>query len=310
MKYGLGESYDEVNVLPTKVRAWLDLTKPASTLGIMFAVVAASVFYIEYTGDVVSIRDIIAVAIVSAASHGASQAMNMAEDAHMDAEAEHKKNRPIPSGAATKEEARAIAWILMFVAISWAYLIEVMFGVFISFLAFLGVFYNLDPIRAKERIISIPWQAVSRGLFFFPTVWAGYGNPWSTDAWILGVFMFFYVFGFQNTADIIDRKVDEAHGISTFVVEFGIQRTNMIAAGSMFAMISVILTSVSLGWLPERMVAMLLIIPFCMVMLYHMAFNSQRVSGKTGNHPAWLWFYIGMVLSVAIPMAVELLYAQ
>lgn len=308
MKFGLGEPYEDVSVLSPKVRAWLDLTKPASTLGIMFAVMAGSVFYVAYTGNSVPLRDIIAVSIVSAASHGASQAMNMAEDAEMDADTEHKQNRPIPSGEATKEEARAISWILMVVSVSWAFLINTMFGVFISTLILLGVFYNLDPIRAKERIISIPWQATSRGLFFYPTIWAAYGDPFSVDVWALGLFMFFYVFGFQNTADFIDKDADERHGVKTFVVAFGIQRTNMIAFGSMFMMIATIITAMDTGVLPDRMAAILMIIPFCMVMLYHMTNHPDKVSSRTGNHPAWLWFYIGMVLSVIIPMTTELVY--
>jgi len=48
-------------------------------------------------------------------------------------------------------------------AVGRAYLVNSTFGVGVSVLVLMGVFYNLAPIRAKERIISIPWQAVSRG---------------------------------------------------------------------------------------------------------------------------------------------------
>lgn len=308
VKWGLGEPYENVNVLPEKIRAWLDLTKPASTLGIMFAVIAGSIFYSEYTGDFVPLRDIVAVAVITAASHGASQSMNMAEDAEMDARTEHKKNRPIPSGAATKEEARAISWILMAVAISWSYLLNTVFGVFVTALAMMGVFYNLEPVRAKQRIISIPWQAVSRGLMFFPTIWAAYSSPFSVTPWVLGVFMFFYVFGFQNTADIIDKVSDERHGVRTFVVALGMKRVVMIAVGSMFMMICTIFFGVDAGILPERMLSMLLIIPFCLLMTYYMGRYPSRVSLRTGNHPAWLWFYAGMVMTVVIPMTVEIVH--
>lgn len=301
MKLGLGEPYEKVNILPPKIRAWLDLTKPASTLGIMFSVIAGSVFYIGYTGNAVPLRDIIAVSVISAASHGASQAMNMAEDAEMDAETEHKKNRPIPSGEATKEEARAISWILLTVSISWSFMLNTTFGIFMAFLALLGVFYNLNPIRAKERIISIPWQATSRGLFMFPVIWAAYGDPWSLDAWVLGTFMFFYVFGFQNSADIIDEEADRKHGVRTFVVEFGVKRVAMIATGAMFMMIFTLFISIQTGVLPDFMYSMVLILPFCGMMVYHMAAHPYKVDSKTGNHPAWLHFYIGMVLSVVIP---------
>lgn len=308
MKWGLGDSYENVTVLSEKGRAYIDLCKPASTVGIAIGVVLASYFYAMYEGQFIPLRDIIYVAVTAAAAHAASQAMNMSEDAHIDKHTPHKQNRPIPSGVVAEEEARTIAWILMIFALGRGYLYSNMLGVFVTILVFMGIFYNLEPVRAKERMFSIPWQAVSRGLLFFPTIWAAYGNPWAPEAWVLGVFMFFYVLGFQNTADIIDKDVDEEYGIRNFVTMFGIKRTAMIALGCVLLMISTIVIAVGMGVLRERLSSMLLIVPFCILMLYYMTFYSDNVSEKTGNHPAYLWFYAGMVLSVAIPLSTELMY--
>lgn len=309
MKWGLGNSYDDVEYLPVKLRAYLDLTKPLSTVGVMGAYFAASVFYFYYTGSPETVfqdyQTIIFVVVTIGLAHGASQALNMAEDADMDSVTEHKKDRPIPSGIVSAEEARTLAWILILAAVGRAYLTNPQFGVMVSILAFFGVFYNLSPIRAKERRISIPWQAVSRGLFSFPTVWAAYGKVWAIEAWVLGIFMFWYVFGFQNSADIIDKDVDEEYGIKTFVVMYGVRGTGTIAAGSTLLMIATILLSVEYSILPNRFIWMLGIIPFCAFMLYHMIFNPQKVSNYTGNHPSWTAYYIGMVLCVLIPFVVE-----
>lgn len=311
MKLGLGESYNDVDVLPVKFRAWLDLTKPASTLGIMGAAFLASLFYFYYTGQAGLVGDkfstVIFVVVTVGLAHGASQAMNMAEDAEMDRQTEHKQDRPIPSGVVTEEEARTLAWFLILAALGRAYLINSLFGVFMTISIVFGVFYNLEPIRAKERIISIPWQAVSRGLFMFPIIWAAYGNPFKSTPWVLGVFMFFYVLGFQNSADIIDRTVDAEHGVKTFVVEFGVRRTVMIAGGCTLMMLATLLLGVELSLIPSRLYIMALITPFCILMLKSMWKNPYRISEKTGNHPAWLWFYFGMVLCVCLPLVGEVL---
>ena len=311
MKLGLGDSYDKV-FINKKLRAYADTTKPASTLGVMGVYLMASIFFYYYTGQPDAIatdfRDIIYVVVTVGLAHGASQAMNMAEDAEMDMETEHKQNRPIPAGIISQEEARTVAWVLILAAVGRAYLVNSTFGAVMSVLIFMGVFYNLDPIRAKERIISIPWQAASRGLLSFPAIWAAYGDLRSPTPWILGTFLFFYVLGFQNSADIIDRHVDEDHGIRTFIVEYGVVGTSYIALASTLLMVGVIGGSVQLGYLPVRLLATLLIIPFCLGMWFHMRYNPHRMSNATGNHVTWTWFYLGMVLSVAIPMSVEILH--
>jgi len=114
MKLGLGDSYSNVSVLTPKMRAYLDLTKPASTLGVMGLALMVSLFYFFHTGSPELIREefttVVYVVVTLGLAHGASQALNMAEDAEMDSNTEHKKNRPIPSGVITEEEARTLAW--------------------------------------------------------------------------------------------------------------------------------------------------------------------------------------------------------
>jgi len=313
MKFGLGHSYERVEYLPEKIRGYIDLTKPASSVGVGAGYFIASIFYFLYTtggGFVATIpsklSSIIQVSLIIFLAHSASQSLNMAEDAEMDKDTEHKQNRPIPSGVVEADEARALSWVLVFIALAFAYLMNWRFGVFTTVLIFFGVFYNLSPIRAKERIISIPWQAASRGLLSFPAVWAAYGDPFAPEAWVLGVFMFWYVLGYQNSADIIDRHVDREYGIRTFIVEFGVKNTAIIAASSTFMMVATIIGGISYGLIPLRFIWILGIIPFCLYMLYSMWNKPYMVSETTGNHPAWLWFYIGMVLTVSIPMVVEI----
>jgi len=308
-KLGLGNSYDNVLILSPKLRGYLDISKPASTIGVAGGFFIASLLYFFVEGrpaDIPANFTAIALASIAAAmSHGASQAMNMAEDAHIDKQTEHKQNRPIPSGVLTEEEARTVSWIMSAQAIVAGYLVNVTYGTLVVFMLAMGIFYNLSPIRAKERIISIPWQAVSRGLLLIPAVWAAYGNILDPLPWAFGLFMFCYVFGYQNSADIIDRHIDAEFGIQTFVVAFGLDRVIQIAAGSTAFMAAIVLLGWEYGVFPDTFVTLLGIIPFCLAMLWYMHTKPDEVSESTGNHVTWLWFYMGMLGAVLFPLSAE-----
>lgn len=310
VKWGLGQSYDRVQYIPKKLRAYIDLTKPASSVGVGLGYFIASLFYFyggghtPITGE--KLFSMIYVSVTILLAHSASQAMNMAEDAEMDRDTPHKQDRPIPSGIVSEDEARSIAWIMAALALGRGFMVNWRFGIFTTILVFMGIFYNLAPVRAKERIISIPWQAASRGLFTFPAVWSAYGNPFAPEAWALGLFLFFYVLGFQNSADIIDREVDAEYGVRTFVVEFGVKNTVLIAFGSLVAMMTVLSLSILAGTLDKNMISLAIVLPIGLYMVREMWENPYRVSDKTGNHPAWLWFYGGLVVIIATPLATEI----
>lgn len=309
VKLGLGESYDKV-VFSRKLRGYADITKPASTVGITLAFAVGLVFYLMYENrnpNLLSEFDTILYASITVGlAHGASQALNMAEDAEMDMNTPHKQNRPIPSGVISTEEARTIAWIMILIAITRAYITAIDFGVIMTISIFLGVFYNLEPIRAKERIISIPWQAVSRGLLMFPAIWSVYDTPFEPLPLFMSIFMFLYVFGFQNTADIIDYEVDKEYGIKTFAVAFGPSNIYKIALVCTLLIGVWTAICVYLNFIPVRFGMLGTIILFCLAMVNDMKKNPTKVSEKTGNHPAWLWYYAGMVFCVLIPFTLEL----
>lgn len=308
MKLGLGEPYEKVQYLPVKVRAYIDLTKPASSVGVGLGYFIASIFYFVYSSSSIEWFTVAYVSVTMFLAHSASQALNMSEDAHMDSVTPHKQNRPIPSGVVSVDEARALATILASFALGRGFMVNWRFGVFVSVLLFMGIFYSLGPLRVKETLLTIPWQAVSRGLLVFPTVWAAYGNPLVIDAWVLGVFLFLYVLAFQNTADIVDEEVDKEFGIRTWVSEFGLSRVIDISGVCIILMIVSLVIFVSVGALPYRMMWLLLIVPFCLVMIYYMSHYPKSVSKTTGNHPSWLWYYAGLVAIITIPLIVEVAY--
>jgi 4-hydroxybenzoate polyprenyltransferase len=312
VKRGLGDPYDKVKYLPVKVRGYIDLTKPASSIAVGMGYLLASFLFYYHNGvEGQLLQDMGTIVVVSLSIfllHSASQALNMAEDAEMDRETPHKQDRPIPSGVVTEDEARTVTWFCSGWGISLAFTVNVPFGIFAMILLFFGIFYNLDPIRAKERIISIPWQAVSRGLFSFPAVWTAYGDPFDPLPWVLGTFMFFYSLGFQNTADFADRELDAKYGIKTFVVEYGIDGTMRIATLSTLFMIITLCVGLVSGLLPIVYSSLFLIIPFCVVMLYYMNEYRDSISVVGSNHICWSLYYVGMVLCVLVPLSSEAMW--
>lgn len=309
MKLGLGEPYEKVQYLPVKIRAYIDLTKPASSVGVGLGYFIGSLFFFMYEGLKFEWFTIFYVSLTMFLAHSASQALNMSEDADMDAVTPHKMNRPIPSGIVSVEEARALATLLGLFAMGRAYMVNWRFGIFVTVLLFMGVFYSLEPLRVKETILTIPWQAVSRGLLVFPAIWAAYGNPMAPEAWALGGFLFFYVLAFQNSADIIDKDVDEQFGIKTWVVELGVRNVVSISIILTLFMVFWIEVMIVAGVLEQRFIYLLSILPLCIYMIMSMWTSPESVSKTTGNHPSWLWYYAGLVSIITIPLIVEVLHA-
>lgn len=311
MKLGLGQSYDRVRFLNKKTRAYIDLTQPASSIGATVAFFLASLFFFAYHGEVSSAfsnyTDLIYASATIFLAHAASQVMNQSEDAEMDAESDNKNTRPIPSGIVSEDEARSIAWILSYLAFFRSFLVSVEFGVMVSVSLFFGIFYNLRPIRAKSRIISIPWQAVSRGLLSFPLVWAAYGDVTSIIPWALGVVMFFYTLGYQNTADLSDIVVDRKYGIKTVAAEYGVDGVlGLMLVSTGFLALSTGAFTI-LGVFDEKLMWLVAIVPYCGVMYTWVSWRPLSVSGITGNHPAYLMYYFGMVGIVILALLTQIL---
>jgi len=306
VKRGLGESYSKT-IIPEKTRAYLDLSKPASSIGIMLTIPFASIIYASLNGLVVSeflIREWTTITYASVTMfllHSASQSMNMAEDAHMDKKTEHKQNRPIPSGVVTKEEARTIAWIFMLFGISRAFTITPWFGVYSVILSFFGIAYNLPPLRVKEVLwVNLIWQAVSRGLLLYPATFAVWGDPFNVVAWTMGVASFLLVLSLQNTADFADVEIDEEFDIITPAVHHGLNQLTMIMSGIVLIMFGFITICIELSILPNFWSLYILTIPIGWVMI-SLWREPKSISSMSGNHFSWFVYYFSLASMYILP---------
>lgn len=306
VKLGLGDSYDKT-VVPQKIRAYADLTKPASSIGVMLAIPFSAIFYGElyHTGGVEFMLErwttVLYASVTLFLLHGGSQSLNMSEDAHIDKQSEHKQNRPIPSGVVSEEEARSLAWIFISVGVARAFTINNVFGIFALLLGFNGVFYNLNPIRAKEILwLNVAWQAASRGLLLYPATFAVWGDPLNPIAWSMGVLAFLLVLSMQQTADYNDSKVDARFNIITPAVYHEFKNLVLIMAGIILIMFSLMAIMISKAIIPNLWMLYLLIIPIFWSLAYLWR-TPEGISGISGQSPTWYVYYICLASMYMLP---------
>jgi len=310
VKLGLGDSYDKT-IIPQKIRAYADITKPASSFGVMFTIPFAAIIYgeLSHGGGVAFALDnwttIIYASVTALLLHGGSQALNMAEDAFIDKQTDHKQNRPIPSGVISEEEARSLAWIFIFIGVSRAFTITNQYGLFAVALAFLGVFYNLDPIRAKKHLwLNLVWQAASRGLLLYPAAFAVWGEGGSPIGWGMGIVAFFLVLSLQNSADLPDMEMDEKYDIITPAVHHGPKELIQIMLGLSLIMFACLAGLIYLNVVPNFWSVYLLSIPIA-ISLVKLWFNPEGTSDISGQSTVWYTYY-GSLASLYILPAVQL----
>lgn len=306
VKKGLNDSYDNT-IIQDQIRALLDITKPASSIGVMATIPFAAVMFGELYGPggieliLAEWEKVIYASLTMFFLHGGSQAMNMAEDAEIDKETDHKQNRPIPAGVITEEDARALAWVFIMFGVTRAFTISNQFGYLSVILAFFGVFYNLEPIRAKKHLwVNLGWQAASRGLFLYPAAFAVWGDAWNPLAWGMGLVAFLLVLAMQNTADFADVDIDEKYDIITPAVYHGLDTLTIIMAAIAGTMFVVFAGLVQLDIVPNFWLMYLLVIPIGWS-LWSLWNEPRSISDIGGNHFSWYVFYLSLASLYMLP---------
>jgi 4-hydroxybenzoate polyprenyltransferase len=187
------------------------------------------------------------------------------------------------------------------VGVGRAFTITRQFGVICVILAFFGVFYNLEPIRAKKHLwFNLSWQAASRGLFLYPATFAVWGAGYNKIAWTMGVVAFMLVLAMQNTADFADVDIDEEYDIITPAVHYGLDNLTLIMAGITLVMFGFISLSNSVGILPNLWSLYLLAIPIAWSLIYLWIYPDD-ISNISGNSPTWYVFYVSLASLYMLP---------
>jgi 4-hydroxybenzoate polyprenyltransferase len=249
------ESYEKRMLLPKKVRGIVDLIRPFTLLapliggicgGLMgwasvhpypqtplpFLFINEHIPYIQYHPGFLELLIGVSTLIIL---NAASNSINGVYDAEIDKI--NKPYRPIPSGVITKNEARAVAWILYAIVLLRAGLLlrselsNWAFTFFVIIIMFITIIYSVPPIRLKRRLwVSNITIAFARGLLGFVAAWSLFGDPFTDlTPWIIGGVMMIFLIGAITSKDFTDIMGDKVHNINTLPVVYGIRKSAIIS---------------------------------------------------------------------------------
>ena len=139
-------------------------------------------------------------------------------------------NRPIASGAVSKDVASYVAFVLALIAILLSHVISSHYIIAVTFLVIWGVLYSLPPIRMSGRpIVSQLFWVVLWIAYIFAVITAvGGGNIASIMLYFAGV-VFFYALAETLAKDIRDYENDKETGKNTTPTRIGIRASLVLS---------------------------------------------------------------------------------
>jgi len=221
------------------------------------------------------------IGLTLALSQACGQCLNQYADAELDAMLPMKKERPIPSGLITREEALGLSWLLALFAIGRAFTVSVFFGLIVLILIFFAVFYSLAPLspRKVHPLVNILWMGISRGFLPVFAVLSVYGDL--SNAWRYSIFAFFWCLSLQGSKDISDSEVDREFGIKTLPNTYGIKG---------FLIYATIVTAIMYFYSSLYIPSMLILMPLSVIALLGL---NRKVEGVE-NNLGWICYYAGL----------------
>lgn len=302
------ESYEKVEFLPKKIRAYIDLIRPFTLLAPAIGGTAAALIGLCLANNsfitvplimenlTTLIWGVSTLVIVNAASNS----LNAAYD--VDIDKINKPYRPIPAGIVTKDEARSLAWILYLVTI-WraATVFRFTYSFLVLLIMLITIGYSMPPLRFKQRLwisnLSVAW---ARGMLGFVAAWAIFDDPlrptngWPFDPtpWAIGLIMFIFLTGATTTKDFTDVKGDRRFGMRTLPVVYGVRRAALYSSPFLvapFVLIPIGALFHILKW-ETNLLVVLVVWGFYLIFLLSKAKFSQ--DQKLENSPVWTHMYL------------------
>ncbi len=175
-----------------------------------------------------------------------STVLNMWYDRDIDAKMKRTCYRPLSSGHITSQEALRVGLILSAAGVTWALLLDLLFGI----LVFVGFFTDviIYTIWLKRRTC---WSIIWGGLSGAMPVIAGRAIATGTVDWIgifLGLGILFWIPTHILTFNMHYYTDYEAAGIPTFPSTYGFRNTRLvIAIASVFAALIMAMAGIGLG---------------------------------------------------------------
>lgn len=231
-----------------------------------------------------------------------SNVINQIFDKDIDVVHPKKKNRPIPSGQISSDEAFSLAIVLLIVAIIASLL---MFGTFftldILLISAFSWIYNAPPLRLKKRFF---WSnlgiSVPRGGLGITCAYSAFSSPFNPIMYVAIIYFALYVFGTNTLKDFADAPYDKIAGVRNFVTVWGLEKASMFVG--LFTVIPFVFL---LGAIQFVAISMVSLFPFGLsgIMVYLLIKQADRESLE-GNSLLWVVFYLQfslMMILFALP---------
>ncbi len=286
-----------------RIRGFFDLMRPFTILGGLIAGFFLTMLASKVYGVTFDFSLALFVGVILGLLQGASQALNQSieEELEIDKITGKAIYRPTGRGIISLREGKIFAIILYVAAITSAFFIEPLFGLFISIIAFFGVFYTIPPIRAKRFfLVSNVWQGIARGMLPIFAVFAIFGNPFTSLsvslAFVIGVWMV----GAQASKDHGDDvKGDLRYGIQTFFVRLPENQALYLMGvfmGTAFVLLTIF---TSLNLLPPISLLLLILVIPSVLILYFLKNNC--IAPLLENNVGWVSMYLSLALWYILP---------
>ena len=286
-----------------RIRGFFDLMRPFTILGGLIAGFFLTMLASKVYGVTFDFSLALFVGVILGLLQGASQTLNQSiqEELEIDKISGKAKYRPTGRGIISLNEGKIFATILYVAAIACAFFIKPLFGVFISIIAFFGVFYTLPPIRAKRFfLVSNVWQGIARGVLPIFSVFAIFGNPFTSLSVSLASVIGVWMVGAQASKDHGDDvKGDSMYGIQTFFVRLSENQGLYLMGvfmGTAFVLLAIF---TSLNLLPSIFLLLLILVIPSVLILYFLKNNC--VAHLLENDAGWVSMYLSLALWYILP---------
>ncbi len=180
---------------------------------------------------------------------GASNGINQIAD--LETDLINRPERPLPSGALTRRQAWLAFWLLSALAFAFAAMVNGAYLACVAITLPVTCAYSVEPFRTKRiPFLANATIATPRGLLLVLAGWAVGGGAMRTEAWVLGLLMWVYIFGAATTKDFADTEGDRATGCVTLPILWGPRAAARFVSPFLVVPFALYPAAAALGWLP------------------------------------------------------------
>jgi len=216
-----------------KTKPYFRLLRPGTLLapfcgGLLFGLMGIKVSSLSFTSGVVLLGFLSG--FLLACTNAISNIMNQIHDRDLDKLLPHKRNRPIPSGDISVDDALSIAVVLMVITLGLAwFFFPPFYGAILSVIIAFSWMYNSPPLRMKTRLFWSNFTiATPRGALGIITAYSAFANPLDSRILVPALALGTYVFGANTFKDYEDCEVDKKLGVRNFCTVYGKEKASYV----------------------------------------------------------------------------------